>query len=299
MARKKKVSRSKSAPKKQTPVAEETPDLMGHRTKLCKMSLQNLYVDRRWQRDPKPSWVRKQARQFQPHLIGALIIGLPTEEEAARSPIVDGQGRQALLEEVGYTKQVSCIQVQTNDPYDLARMFVDVNQERRSLTSYDFYRAMLFCKDPTAICIYETMSLVGYEIVNGNAHKGQTSCVRAILALARRMPALFEEGIVASALISRGEALDHRTMNGVLHAEERMCQLFGTPQESAKRYILTDANIDKLTKVGSQEIFRLAGAIQLASASSWSATRTHAQAVVNILNKGRRGKNRFKTGWGY
>jgi hypothetical protein len=263
------------------------------------MGLRDLYVDRRYQRDPNMTWVRRQARQFQPHLVGALIIGLPTTDEDGRSPIVDGQGRQALLEEVGHTNQVNCIQVQTDDPYELARVFVDVNQERRSLTSFDYYKAMLFRRDPTASFIHDTMGLVGYEVVKGNAGRGQVSCVSALLSLARRMPALFEDGIIATAEISRGDALDHRTMNGVLYAEERIGILSGTPQESATRYILTDPNVKKLIKAGAQEIHRIAGAIQVASGSSWSARRTHAQAVINILNKGRRGKNRFETGWGY
>lgn len=126
------------------------------------VSLSRMFVDHDYQR-PLTNFVSRIEANFNPALVGALFC---SERTSGKIAVIDGQTRMVALERLGFDAWLSLVYTGLSKA-DEARIFVLLQTERRSVTSWTRFRGALQAKDPEALAIRSLVESVGLKIGEG------------------------------------------------------------------------------------------------------------------------------------
>lgn len=131
-----------------------------------------------YQRITSPAQVTKIAQKFDETKLGVLTVSL----RGGRYYIIDGLHRSAALKSLGYT-HAPCV-VLTGMTYEQeADFFRRQNENKRSITTFDDFKAGLEGKDEMCLRINETVKCNGFQIGRGGFFKIRS--IHALFTIAR------------------------------------------------------------------------------------------------------------------
>jgi len=146
--------------------------------------LDRLFIDADYQR-PLTSFVETVAREYDPALVGCLIV---SERADNRMAVIDGQTRSEAMRR-NEESAAPCLIYSGLTHEQEAELFADLQTKRRGMATYLRFRAALVARKPEAVAIAEIVREAGFELdVEETPHT-----VKAIAALEkvyRRDPAL-------------------------------------------------------------------------------------------------------------
>ncbi len=120
-----------------------------------------LHIDRTYQRDLDPRWIRRRVARFTPALLGTLEVSDrgPGAPAGTRWAVIDGQHRQALtLAVAGPDHWLDC-RIHTGLAVaDEAALYRLIDANRRSLTRWDRWKARRAEGDPTVLEIEQVIA---------------------------------------------------------------------------------------------------------------------------------------------
>lgn len=172
------------------PQEEETPVVEDWPYEFRLAPLADTIVDGAYQR-PLSSLVHKVAREFDPALVGALVLSERTNGKLA---VVDGQTRVEGGKRRGLTEMPAVVFMGLTRAQE-ASLFHRLQRERRNIASYDGFRAALVAGDKQAKAILKIAEAQGYTV--GRAAKDKHLTAVAALAYAyRRSPENLERTLI-------------------------------------------------------------------------------------------------------
>lgn len=154
---------------------------MGEGTKVGRkvrsaVPLDELMVDPTYQRVLDERRVRRIVDEFDPALLGTLEVSVRN----GRSAVFDGQHRLAALKRLRHDS-VACVVHSGLSVADEARLFVQLQTERKALPPLDRFRARLVSGEEAAISIDRIVRAAGYEVTDSSG----ASAIGAVTALDR------------------------------------------------------------------------------------------------------------------
>lgn len=160
----------------------------------------------------------------------------------------------------------------------------------------DKYNLALQQSKPYAVVVNRVVRAARYNIIGAtrlDKTVPATSTVTFVSSLcqwASRDPGLFEKAFMACAEIYAGESMHVNVFKGVIGAA-----CVGVLRNGKHEDVLSPANVDRLVEAGARRIKQAIYDVARADAVDIGGTtiNTPALAVLGLLNKGRRGKNRF------
>lgn len=184
------------------------------------VELAESFVDKDYQR-PLSSFSEKIKEDFKPHLFGTLVISRRSRgNHPAGTPlaVVDGQTRREGAMHNGI-EQAPAIVFSGLSQADEAKLFAELQRERRNIASYYRFRASLVAGEEEAVNINRITTATGY-VIGPNSSQSEGNQNRAISAIAgleklyRRGPELLERALT----IYREAWQDRYVPNGELLA---------------------------------------------------------------------------------
>lgn len=150
-----------------------------------------LEIDPNVQRKPPgPSWVKENAKNFNPDLLNTLVVSLRAR---GKKIVIDGQGRLALLREVGWGEQmVLCTIFEKLTQAEEADLFLNLNATRNVL-AFDKFRMRLVRGDAVPCAINRILGGLGLCL----GEDDQDKHIRAVVALER----IYTGAGIASAVV--------------------------------------------------------------------------------------------------
>jgi uncharacterized coiled-coil protein SlyX len=140
------------------------------------LPLDVLEVDDRYQR-PLTNFWKTVSEGFNPALVGTLIV---SERRNGNKHIIDGQTRWMAMKDRGLPG-APCLIYEGLTMQQEARLFADLQTQRRGMRTYDRFRAQLVAKEPLAVGISRVVQEQGFDL-----SATETSyTMRAIAALER------------------------------------------------------------------------------------------------------------------
>lgn len=154
---------------------------MGEGTKVGRkvrsaVPLDELMVDPAYQRELDERRVSRIVDEFDPALLGTLEVSVRN----GRSAVFDGQHRLAALKRLRHDS-VACVVHSGLSVADEARLFVQLQTERKALPPLDRWRARLVAGEEQAAAIDKIVKAAGYEVTGGAG----ASAIGAVTALDR------------------------------------------------------------------------------------------------------------------
>lgn len=253
--------------------------------------LDRLFIAAEYQR-PLTSFVESVAREYDPALIGCLIV---SEREDDRFAVIDGQTRTEAMRRVvaGDAKDpdgqpvpwhgeavAPCLVYIGLTVEDEARLFADLQTKRRGMATYLRFRAALVAKQPEAVAIAGIVRAAGFEL----DVQEKPDTVKAIAALEwtyRRDPAVLARvmGIIAAAWPD--PSIEFRTGGDLI----RGIALFITREKNVDDNRL----MDRLAGVTPRMLRHRANALQEGSgAGSGGRAAYMADAILGVYMRGGR-----------
>jgi hypothetical protein len=142
------------------------------------LALDALSVPPAYQREERPQLVRKIIREFDPDLLGLLVV---VRDRAGKLWILDGQHRWLALVGLGYERALC--EVLHNVPLERqAQIFSGRNSRRISPHPRDSFRADHVARDPDVVAIVSVLRRHGYQPPFGS-HKGSADCFVCVSTL--------------------------------------------------------------------------------------------------------------------
>lgn len=121
--------------------------------------VEDLHVDTAYQRPLTTFW-QTVRDNFNPALVGTLIV---SERKSGSKSIIDGQTRWTAMRELALPA-APCLIYEKLTKMDEARLFADLQTQRRAMRSYDRFRAELVAKRPKALEIAKITTDAGFEL---------------------------------------------------------------------------------------------------------------------------------------
>ena len=157
------------------------------------LAIDEMFIDKDYQR-PLTSFVRKIESRFDPLLFGTLVISdRGAKNKPRRYAVVDGQTRWAAATRIGIQNAPTVV-FQNLTPPDEARMFADLQRERRGMTSWHRFRAQLAAGDPESHAIVKIAETAGYKLGDG---VGEMRAMQALESCYRTDDFVLERALVA------------------------------------------------------------------------------------------------------
>jgi hypothetical protein len=142
---------------------------------------QRLVNDPRYQRPIYPTQVKKIASEFDPDLLGAIVI---SEREDGELYVIDGQHRLEALRTMGWEDQlVPCLVHRNRSLEEEAKIFAETQTKRKQLRPVEVFAAQLLAGDPVAVGIKHAVEEVDFVLNltgSGQLDNGHMSCVSAM-----------------------------------------------------------------------------------------------------------------------
>jgi len=174
---------------------------VGHKPDTGRVLLEDLHIDRSYQRDPSNAKIVQIAQRFEERAAGHLIVSV---REDGSMYIMDGQHRYLALKRLA-RPDVLCEFWYGLSVADEATIFVECNFQRAIPRSAAVYRARLVAKDPIAVDIQSVLDELGLRVVNSVSHnKRLPGGVWAINAVERIYKAGGRDGLVYILGIAHG-----------------------------------------------------------------------------------------------
>ena len=121
-------------------------------------------IDDRYQRNPEERLpaLKPIAKNFDPQKFGVITV---TKRPSGAWLIIDGAGRcHVYYTTLGRTGKVPCIVAPPMTLPEEARLFVDLNRNRKAVNSGDMFKADVAAKDKTAVAIQGVFNNFGLTI---------------------------------------------------------------------------------------------------------------------------------------
>lgn len=230
--------------------------------------LGDLFVDEAYQR-PLTSFVEKVTRDYNPALVGTLIV---SEREGGRMAVIDGQTR---MEGMRRNDEVvaPCLVYHDLSQADEAALFRDMQTQRRGMATYLRFRAALVARDPEAIAIQQIVTEAGFDL--GVALTATTiQAIAALETVFRSSPDLLRRVMTIIAAAWPDPTTDYRTSAEVI----RGLSLFLRKEKRIDEARL----IDRLSGVTPQTLRHRANALKEGSGSGGSAPGYMADAILGV-----------------
>jgi hypothetical protein len=149
--------------------------------KLEWIDVSSLMVDTEYQRELSTAWVRKIAREFDPDVLGVLIV---SRRDDGNIYVVDGQHRVAAIKEMGWGDQkVPCNVYEGLSLQDEAKIFWKPQTNRKYLAPGPRFRARLIHGDRDALRIRDIVEENGFTITVNAGGAGPEKSISAVAAL--------------------------------------------------------------------------------------------------------------------
>jgi hypothetical protein len=156
----------------------DSADEMGTLEWIDKRSLE---VDHSYQREGSKSKVDEMSKHWSWLACGVITVGV---RPSGTMYVIDGQHRVSaamLREEV---ISLPCIVFQSSGKRDEASGFLDANSKRKSMSSYDKFRAAVVAEHQKAEAVKRICRSLELEIVASAHSAGQCKCVGTLLDMA-------------------------------------------------------------------------------------------------------------------
>lgn len=176
----------REAPAEAIPPASEWP----YEFRIVQLS--TTFVDAAYQR-PLSNLVHKVAREFDPALVGALVL---SERSDGRCAVVDGQTRVQGALKRGTPDALPAIVFKGLTRAQEADLFHRLQRERRNMASYDGFRAALVAGDKDAKAIKRIADSVGYTLGRSDGNQQNLTAVAALAAAYKRSPENLERVLI-------------------------------------------------------------------------------------------------------
>ena len=157
------------------------------------LPVEEMFIDKEYQR-PLTAFVRRIEARFDPLLFGTLVISdRGIKNKPRRYAVVDGQTRWSAATRIG-VQIVPTVVFTGLTPQDEAKMFADLQKERRGMTSWHRFRAQLAAGDPESHAIVKIAETAGYSLGEG---VGEMRAMQALESCYRTDDFVLERALVA------------------------------------------------------------------------------------------------------
>lgn len=158
---------------------------IGARPDLKWVPVDQINVDRNYQRDIKPLRVKQILAEFSWKKFGALQL---SQQPDGSFNVFDGQHRHAAAKLHPDVDEVPAVIIHAEDGRDEAEAFLGVNVNRTAVTPIERYWAGLEAGDPDMMAVCSVLEEAGCEIVQaqGLVAVGKTHAVHAISRAIKR-----------------------------------------------------------------------------------------------------------------
>ena len=229
-----------------------------------------LTVDHKYQRDGLDAKITEIASKFNWPAFGVLIVARRGETLY----VVDGQHRWLATMKRSDIKKVPCIVFDSGGVEGEARTFLDAQTLRKPVSAIDKFRAMLVCKDSTAIAVQSLVEQSGRKVAKGSS-AGTIACVALLMRLHTTDPQTLAKLWPLLVRLCRGVSFVERLVDASFFLERHL------PEGVS---LLDKKWSDRLVKIGPDRLTK-----QIASASAFYAAggaRVWADGILQLLNKG-------------
>ena len=188
--------------------------------------------------------------------------------------VVDGQHRFLGAMRRSDVKKVPCIVFDSGGVESEARTFLDAQTLRKPVTAIDKFKALLVCKDPTAMAVQKLIDESGRHAAKGSSAT-TIACVALIMRLHTVDPQTLAKLWPLLVKLCRGAPFVDRIVDALFFLERHL------PEGVS---LLEKRWSDRLIKIGPDRLVK-----QIASASAFFAAggaRVWGEGILQLLNKG-------------
>jgi hypothetical protein len=139
------------------------------------LKIDDLNVDRSYQRPPSPTHVAKIVANFIEEALDPILVAI---REDGTFWIVDGQTRRDVMVIKNYDR-IPCRLFRSKGSKHEATIFGESNLDRRAMKRYDAHRALVKAEKPAALAVEESVRAHKLEI----AYRGTWPYIRAVAKL--------------------------------------------------------------------------------------------------------------------
>lgn len=163
---------------------DTTPDVgrVGSAHQELWLVADELEIDRSYQREPRPAWVKAIADNFDPSLLDPLSV---SRRRDGRLFVMDGQHRLLAVRSIGWGDQkVPCIVHNGLTIEEEARRF-NTQDNRKPLNIQEKFRARLLERDPVSVRIQAIVGEAGFRLnlTGGDTTNGEIPGVGTLLRI--------------------------------------------------------------------------------------------------------------------
>ena len=144
--------------------------------KQGKIKVEDLKIDKRYQRLIDGRRVRKMARTFDPRLLGTLEVSM---RKNGRAIVFDGMHRLQAARAAGI-ESLPCNVHEGLSPESEAELFVSLQKERKNVTPLERFKARVFAKDKLALEVDRITKKCGTRIHDDSE---ESMCIRAAVSV--------------------------------------------------------------------------------------------------------------------
>lgn len=197
--------------------------------------------------------------------------------------VTDGQHRKLAADKRADIDLLPCIVFKTSSLKEEAKQFLAINEDRGAVKSIDKYRSLVMCEDAAAVAVENMIRSSGYQMADnkGGSEIKHVRCVRALLDAMRTRPEVCHTAWTICTLICGNEY----PVSEMLFKAIAMCE--GHMIRRGVGSLSDNKNIERLMQVGHNAIIQ-----EISNYSTFHRGRpsAKAEAIITILNKGRRNR---------
>jgi hypothetical protein len=146
------------------------------------VDLSTMYVDHRYQREPKPLLIAKIQGEFNPDKFGALLLAKQPARAGELNAILDGQQRYLACRAMGWVEEkqkVPAVIIVGATPEYCAEIFETFNDDRVNVSPYEKWKSRTFRREPKATAINQLLAGFGMYVASKSGDKNPNA-IRAI-----------------------------------------------------------------------------------------------------------------------
>lgn len=257
---------------------------IGPRPELQWVPVDQINVDRNYQRELKPGRVRQILTEFEWKKFGALQLARQAD---GTFNVFDGQHRHAAAQLHPDVAEVPAVIIQPDDGRDEAEAFLGVNVHRTAVTPIERYWAGIEAGDSDMMAVCAVLEEAGCEVVQaqGLGGVGKTHAVFAVLRAIKRYG---DEAVTtACRILKEAWPKDKDALKGTLI--QAMARIVNNNSDlSHERMIATLRATDRQGLSADAEAMR--------KISGGDATTSITRTLVELYNRGLRGDRQISIG---
>ena len=169
---------------------------------LCWIHKSNIVIDLTYQRALIKQRVIDLSAAWSWVACGTLIITLRMDKYFA----IDGQHRLMAAQRRSDIEQLPCLLFETKSIQEEAKGFLNVNSQRKPISTAHRHKAMVVSGDPVATCVQETIDQLGLSTTTDSKTPGHFGCLSWALNAAREDQEVFKTVLSVASKISLDDA---------------------------------------------------------------------------------------------